>query len=49
MIQMVTNSQYGFTQSIELTVENPANASDSAALVFYGADAVVGQVVLTMK
>ena len=49
MIQMVTNSQYGFTQSIELTVENPANASDSVALVFYGADAVVGQVVLTMK
>lgn len=49
MIQMVSNSQYGFTQSIELTVENPEDDAQYATLVFYGADAIVGQIVLTVN
>ena len=49
MIQMVTNSQYGFTQSVELSVKNPDDDAQKATLVFYGADAVIRQVVFTVK
>ena len=49
MIQMVTNSQYGFTQSVELSTKNPDDGAQKATLVFYGADAVIRQVVFTVK
>lgn len=46
MIEMVSNSQYGFTQCIELSVRNPENDAQRVKLAFYGADTSVGQVVL---
>lgn len=49
MIQMVSNSQFGYTQCIELSCRNPQDASQHSVLTFYCADASVGQVVLDIK
>ena len=38
MIQMVSNSQYGFNQCIELSATNPEKTEERIDLTFYGVD-----------